>query len=174
MKKWVIVEDRPWVMEMPIKELRKKAEECGHSFINPIVLYFIPGTEEEQKAKKEKYKHGYQSFCHNTGISPIQITKDTFEAELNKYIDTECAIFMDLNLSGDNNDYFYNRQNVQYVKKKFGKNSQNKIWFYTTGASMDSRFLFIEFPGNYISVNGFVDGNVDMDIDKAWAILQGD
>lgn len=172
MKKWVIVEDRPWVMEIPIKELRKKAEECGHSFVEPIVLHFIPETEEKQKAKKEKYGREYQSFCQNTGIDPIQIMKDTFEAEVNKYIDKGYTILMDLNLTGDNNDYFNNRQNVQYVKKKFGKNSQNKIWFYTTGASMDSRFLFIEFPGNYISVNGFVDGNVDMDIDEAWAILQ--
>lgn len=175
MKNWVIVEDRPWVMEGLIMELKEKAEKYGVLFVEPKILYFIPGDfEEERNARKEKYSRIINMFCQNTRIEPISVTKDTFEAEMDKYVDERYVILMDLNLNGSESIYFHSRQNVQYVKRKLGEDTHKQIWFYTTGASLDSRFLIEEFPDNCISVEGFADGKVMMDTDVIWSYLKND
>lgn len=178
MKRWVIVEDRPWVMETFIGEVQKLAEREGQEYFKPDVLYYIAGSSKEQKkAIENNYKSNAESFEQKTEVKVAKIDETNFREEIEKYYKEKYIIFMDLNLTGSSALYFNERNNVQYAKEKQeickGKGEKERqIYFYTTGASLDANFLHIEFPDNVVKVENFEDGKVQLDMGSAWGILK--
>ena len=49
MKRWVIVEDRPWIMTRFIQEIQEKAQAEGQEYLAPDILYYIAGEDEEKR-----------------------------------------------------------------------------------------------------------------------------
>lgn len=101
----------------------------------------------------------------------------SFEEQMEKYYDDGYTIFMDLNLSGTNAQFFNERNNIQYAREKqqdcHEKSKKEKqIWLYTTGASLDAGFLHREFPDNVVEVISFKDGKAQLNLNKSWELLQ--
>ncbi len=173
MRKWVIVEDRPWVVGGFILEVKRMMENETEKFSGPEVLYYIAGrSDDERQARKKKYEKYVQEFRNKTGLDVREIYEDSFDDCLDQYYsDDEYIIFMDLNLTGESSAYFHERQNVRYVFKRCGNKKQRRIWFYTTGASLDSGFLYEYFPNNTLEVESFTEGNAHFNMDQVRGIL---
>lgn len=178
MNRWIIVEDRPWVMETFIGEVRKLAEQEGKEYFKPEILYYIAGSSEDQrKAMENNYKSNVDNFEQTTQITVTKIDELSFYQKIENYYKNKYIIFMDLNLTGSSALYFNERSNVRYAREKQEackdkKEKERQIWFYTTGASLDANFLHIEFPDNVIEVINFEDGKVQLDLERAWDILK--
>ena len=171
MKKWIIVEDRPWVMRHTIENIKRCSERDDSgiaSFISPIILYYTGDTVQQIEATKKKYGKDVDTFRSETNLEFQEINAVNFNEKMDQFYQNKYIIFMDLNLTGNTAMYFNERINVKYAK---GKQKNQQIWFYTTGASYDADFLHKEFPDNVIDVVSFVDGKAQLDIEKAWEIL---
>lgn len=178
MKKWVIVEDRPWVMTVFIQDIKAKAQAVGQEYRPPDILYYIAGEDEEKrKATENSFRKNVHDFENSTKIHVNKFDTTNFKQRVEEYYKDGCTIFMDLNLTGANAQYFNERNNVQYAREKQQdcrkKNKQEKqIWLYTTGASLDASFLHSEFPDNVVEVINFEDGKAYLDLDKSWELLR--
>ena len=116
-------------------------------------------------------------FEDTTGIQVHKFNTLNFEEQMEKYYNDGYTIFMDLNLTGVNAQYFNERNNVQYAREKQQdcreKNKkEEQIWLYTTGASLDASFLYSEFPDNVVEVTNFEDGKAYLDLDTSWELLK--
>ena len=178
MKRWVIVEDRPWIMTRFIQEIQEKAQAEGQEYLAPDILYYIAGEDEEKrKVTENNFRNNVNEFEKITGIQVQKFNDMSFEDQMEKYYNDGYMIFMDLNLTGGNAQYFNERNNVQYAREKQQdcrrKNKKEKqIWLYTTGASLDAGFLHSEFPDNVVEVINFEDGKAYLDLSKSWGILE--
>ena len=178
MKRWVIVEDRPWVMTRFIQEIWEKAQAEGQEYLAPDILYYIAGEDEEKrKVTENNFKNNVNEFEDTTGIQVHKFNTLNFEEQMEKYYNDGYTIFMDLNLTGVNAQYFNERNNVQYAREKQQdcreKNKkEEQIWLYTTGASLDASFLYSEFPDNVVEVTNFEDGKAYLDLDTSWELLK--
>lgn len=174
MRKWVIVEDRPWVVGEFIIAVKKMMANATEKFSKPEVLYYIAGrSDDERQARKRKYEKYVQEFKKKTSLDVREIYEDSFDDCLDQYYnDDQYIIFMDLNLTGESSAYFHERQNVRYVFKKCENKKQKHIWFYTTGASLDSGFLYEYFPDNTLEVESFTEGNAYFNMEQVKEILE--
>lgn len=177
MKKWIIVEDRPWVMIGFIQDVKQMAQKQAQTYCEPDILYY---NEDDNKktgnASEDTYETNVKDFESKTGIQVKRFGKALFCEWMDKYYKDNYIIFMDLNLTGGKSQYFNERNNVQYAREKLiqskKKGEQEKqIWFYTTGASLDASFLLSEFPENVVEVSNFEDGKAYLDLEKSWEIL---
>ena len=176
MKKWIIVEDRPWVMEGFIQDIKQRAQEREQAYREPEILYYNEDDEGTGSATEDTYEANVKNFEQETGIQVKRFGSMHFVEYMDEYYKENYVIFMDLNLTGGKSMYFNERNNVQYAREKLlqsqKKGEQEKqIWFYTTGASLDASFLLSEFSDNVVEVSNFEDGKAYLDIDKSWEIL---
>lgn len=177
MKKWIIVEDRPWVMVGFIEDIKKRAQEQEQTYCEPEILYYNEDDAQRRGAVLEDtYEINVKDFESKTGLQVKRFGKGHFDERLDEYYKDNYIIFMDLNLTGGKSMYFNERNNVQYAREKLilsqkRNKRENQIWFYTTGASLDATFLLTEFPNNVVEVSNFEDGKAYLDLDKSWEIL---
>ncbi len=176
MKKWIIVEDRPWVMEGFIQTIKQRAQDRKQAYCEPEILYYNEEDDGTGCVMEGTYETNVKDFEQQTGIQVKRFGKTNFVEYMDKYYKVNYVIFMDLNLTGGKSMYFNERNNVQYAREKLLQSrergeQERQIWFYTTGASLDASFLLSEFPDNVVEVSYFEDGKAYLALDKSWEIL---
>lgn len=161
--KVVIVEDRPWKMEESINQIRAMGAEVS----DIIFVRNNIGTDEEVEGRIGKLRS-------SLGAKVEETDRFGFEKVMDKYYgNKENIFFCDLNLSGDQREYFDERVNVQYATKIMEKESGKlkRIWFYTTAGESTNEQINTHFPERNITVQAIRDNQVLLDTEEIEAIL---
>lgn len=140
--KIAIVEDRPWVMESSIKEMRN----IGLNVVQ--MVYFCNNGAQICDVEEMCNKYELDLCCVDNG---------NFEEELNKlYEDKEMIFLFDMDLIGDYSSHFDERINTIYAKKKRAEEGgDGRIWFYTNGPTSAVEQINLNFKNRRIPVRDF-------------------
>lgn len=161
-KKIVVVDDRPWKMQKSIQILQEK----GITFYKTI--YYRNNTMDKKRQDKlmEDYKR-------DTCIEIVEIDNQSqFIEQMDiLYSVSDIIFFVDYDLKGnmDRNDFF-TRINVKYALKK---DSEKRIWFYTSGPNDIKGLLRETFPDNIIGTPNYHDGALYWDEDQVMSVVEG-
>lgn len=163
-KRIVIVEDRPWVMEKAVKDIK------GAGIDIAAVLFYLNYEELNSESGKDTNKYEVEQFIKNTGIEPVKFTSRTMRETVNKYYEMDdVVILLDLVLRPDEYTYLKERMSVRYADEKRQDDPQKarkKIYFYTTSPEDTVDRLYEYFPEQVIDVLDFVNNQVELDIDQ--------
>ena len=149
MKRIVVVDDRPWKVIHSIQELQKE----GVIFYK--TLYYPNNTLD--KNNKQELMNEYKMHTH---IDVVQVeTQKEFLDQMNElYCIPDIIFLMDYDLKGDMSiENFFTRVNVKYALMR---DSEKKIWFYTSGPSDIKGLLMETFPDHIISTPNFYEGQL--------------
>lgn len=141
MKKIVTVEDRPWLWQDCIKQFQEE----GIEFCETV---FYPGNFLEENIQ-EQYIEDYKKV---TGVKVRQVNSQMEFLNImdELYKNPDIVFLMDYDLKGDmSREDFFSRINVRYALKK---DTEKKIWFYTTGFADIVGALHDTFPERVLSV----------------------
>lgn len=112
--KIVLVEDRPWKLEESIKKIREKGIELYD------VIYVCKNRDIHDELEENKIKK-LEAFVEKLMLHKVD--NENFDEKLKMVLaDPQCLILCDLNLTGDNREYFDKRANVMFAKKLQSKN----------------------------------------------------
>lgn len=145
--KIAFLEYRPWVLWEAVKKLRDMG-------VAEIKMIYYHGDLDDSTKKSE-----VEAKCQEYGIELSDVENLGFEEKMdNLYADSDTVFFFHLTLPGDHSQYFDERINVKYAKKKQDA-GENRIWFYTTAGVNTIDLLNRTFPNHCIPV-------LDVDVDK--------
>lgn len=164
MKRIVLVEDRPWVVETSVKELMDKEVQFAATLFYP-----------NNQLYREKQDELIDKFKENTGIEVIQIKSlEDFVYQMDEFFSDKKNIFLvDYDLKGDMRaDDFDDRVNIRYAKNKNVEGSDSRIWFYTSGGAEVKNALAKAFPNNVIDTPYKRDGDLHWDIDEVYKLIE--
>lgn len=158
MKKIAIVEDRPWVMERAITEMKSAGIE-----IKAMLLL--------KNESPENIKEANRKFLRENQIPVEEFDLLSMEEILDPYYEQDDTILLlDLMLEPDFNiRNITERMTVRYADKKRRENGEaaaNKIYFYTTSPENIVNWLCGYFPNQVITVFDFQDNQVVLDIER--------
>lgn len=158
MKKIVIVEDRPWVTEKAVLEMRDKNIEVA-------AMVYYPNSNSTREKQEEKVKEFY---AHTKVKVKWVSNQKEFEDVMDEWYKDEQVVFLvDFDLKGDGSTNFDTRINVRYAKKQEKQEQGNKrFWFYTTGNVDVKNILATQFKNHVIDVLEFLDMQVEWDMEQ--------
>ncbi|MCM1043919.1 MAG: hypothetical protein NC417_00260 [Candidatus Gastranaerophilales bacterium] len=123
--KIAFLEYRPWVLWDAVAKLK------GLGIGDIAIIYYHGDRYDPEKDSEVNEK------CESLGVELKDIENLGFESKLDElYAEPDMVFFFHLSLPGDRSQYFGDRINVVYAKKKQDA-GENRIWFYTT-AGVDS------------------------------------
>jgi hypothetical protein len=145
MKRIVIVEDRPWVTQREVLEIKKQEIEVA------AMIYYPNSNSTKQEQEKL-----VQEFENKTGVDVqwVNSQSEFVDAMDRWYADERVVFLVDFDLKGDGSTNFDNRINVLYVKaKEKQEKGKERFWFYTTGNVDVKSILMAQYKGHVIDVN---------------------
>lgn len=147
--KIAFLEYRPWVLWDAVAKLQVLG-------VEEIKMIYYHGDRDEPTKKQ-----GVEEECRRLHIELKDVENLGFEKELDElYADPDIVFFFHLSLPGDRSQYFGDRINVIYAKKKQDA-GENRIWFYTTAGVDSINLINRTFRGHCIPVL-----DIDMDANQ--------
>ncbi len=164
MKKIVVVEDRPWFTMDATLELQKEGVEFYKMIYYPSELL---NSKERNKLLK--------TYEEETRVDVLTVNsqREFIDAMDGMYEQKDIVFLMDYDLKGDMAvDDFFSRINIRYALEKRKCQSEERIWFYTTGGADVKRVLYENFEERVISTPQFINSQLKWDKEQIMRIVR--
>lgn len=162
MKQVVIVDDRLYLMEKQVLEMRDK-----HGIQIKRVYYY---RNDENKQDEDLAE--YLEILRKEGLDVKETNDITFEQDMEaEYIGGDTVLFLNLNLWGTRERYpVYDRNNIKFgMDKRKTEGEVHLVYYYSGFYSYEEKKYFFSWDaplgGHVISVTNFDVGRNTMELD---------